>query len=615
MTSVKPLLLICLLALLPAFLHAQTFYPITATSGSQSFTGYNVAVTTNGSPTIANACGFGPYQVGLNGAQNGYIYTFNNPISDARIQVYGLNDNETMIVKVNGVVYPVSSSPTAGVPGTCGAVYTANFFNGNLSSIHNPVGSNPESGMQVTIHPLTSAGPFTTLEIDFSSTNNYGDGFIYNLYFAGNCGTPFNAPNINVCSGVSPTLQASTIAGASYVWSGPSSYSSNQQSPVLSNIQTSQSGTYNVTAFAGGCAYNASALVTVLQSPPVPVATVSPSVCSGDSLALSMNSITGVTYGWRGPLGFISSAQNYHILNIPAADSGWFYATDTAANGCVSVDSNFVRVHLSLPGPTISITSAVGDTICTGSSLTLAAAVTNASFNSTYQWMRGSNPVATTSSYTFTNVLDFESFRCMVTSNFGVCQIPTQATSTPFIIRVITNLGPPVATISVFTSGNMITFSAAVSNGGVNLGFQWMKNGSPIIGATTSSWETRNDSLAPGDKISLVVTSSFPCATPNTAGSNVVTVAVPQVTGTTDNISLYPNPSTGSLTLEGTLTLTNTVTAEVRDATGRMVYKETLPVSNGTLHKQLNLNALPGNYFMTIQSGTDVQTIPFTVVK
>ncbi len=617
MFSVKPLIIICLLALLPACLRAQTFYPITATTGSQSFTGYTVAVTTNGSPTTASSCGFGPYQVGLNGAQNGYIYTFNNPISDARIQLYGLNDNETMIVKVNGNVYAVSSSPTTGVSGTCGAVYAANFVNGNLSSNGNPVGHNPESGMQVTIHPLSSAGPFTTLEIDFSSASNYGDGFIYSLSFAGNCGTPFSVPNINVCSGVSPTLQPTAIPGASYVWSGPASYSSNQQNPVLSNIQTSQAGTYAVTAFAGGCAYNASSTVTVLQSPPVPVATVSSSVCSGDSLVLSMNSITGVTYGWQGPMGFISSAQNYHLLNVPAADSGWFYATDTATNHCVSVDSDFVTVHLSLPAPTIAITSAVGDTICKGSSLTLGTAVTNASSNSTYQWTRGGSPVSTSSTATFTNVQDLETFRCTVTSNFGVCQVPTQAISAPFTIRVITTLGPPVANVSLFTSvtGDTLTFSATVTNGGVGLGFQWMKNGNPIRGAITSSWETVRDSLVAGDKISIVVTSSFPCAVPSTAGSNIITVAVPQVGAAKDNICLYPNPNMGKFMLEGTLALSNAITAEVMDATGKMFYKGTLPVTNGILHKALDLHMPPGNYFMTLRSGEDVHTIPFVIVK
>ena len=69
--------------------------------------------------------------------------------------------------------------------------------------------------------------------------------------------TPPSAPvagnNAPVYQGMTLNLTASSMAGASYNWTGPNSFSSTNQNPSIANATTNASGTYSVTATLGGC--------------------------------------------------------------------------------------------------------------------------------------------------------------------------------------------------------------------------------------------------------------------------------------------------------------------------------------------------------------------------
>jgi hypothetical protein len=61
---------------------------------------------------------------------------------------------------------------------------------------------------------------------------------------AGNSGPVCNRQTLN--------LTASTIAGASYAWTGPNGFSSSQQNPSIANATTAASGSYSVSATVNG---------------------------------------------------------------------------------------------------------------------------------------------------------------------------------------------------------------------------------------------------------------------------------------------------------------------------------------------------------------------------
>ncbi|HEX8154130.1 MAG TPA: hypothetical protein VF698_13435 [Thermoanaerobaculia bacterium] len=77
------------------------------------------------------------------------------------------------------------------------------------------------------------------------------------------------------CAGSSVALSASTVAGATYFWTGPNGFLSTEQHPVINNLTVAAAGTYSVVAFVDGCASPAaSTTVTVAAAgcpPPTPV--------------------------------------------------------------------------------------------------------------------------------------------------------------------------------------------------------------------------------------------------------------------------------------------------------------------------------------------------------
>ncbi len=58
----------------------------------------------------------------------------------------------------------------------------------------------------------------------------------------------------SICSGQTIQLFASTIVGASYLWSGPNGFTSTAQNPTIAAATTADSGTYSVVAALNGCA-------------------------------------------------------------------------------------------------------------------------------------------------------------------------------------------------------------------------------------------------------------------------------------------------------------------------------------------------------------------------
>ncbi len=65
--------------------------------------------------------------------------------------------------------------------------------------------------------------------------------------------TPITGGDSQVAVGATINLTASTIAGATYSWTGPSGFTSNQQNPTITNADLTNSGTYSVTVEVNGC--------------------------------------------------------------------------------------------------------------------------------------------------------------------------------------------------------------------------------------------------------------------------------------------------------------------------------------------------------------------------
>ncbi|MCB9329947.1 MAG: choice-of-anchor D domain-containing protein [Lewinellaceae bacterium] len=97
------------------------------------------------------------------------------------------------------------------------------------------------------------------------------------------------------------------------------------------------------------------------------------------------------------------------------------------------------------------------------------------------------------------------------------------------INRVMTNPGAlPAVSIAAnpgnsISAGTSVTFTATPTNGGATPAYQWKKN-NLNVGADSPMYT--DATLANGDVITVVMTSSDPCANPSTATSNQITMEV-----------------------------------------------------------------------------------------
>ncbi|MBK6372799.1 MAG: T9SS type A sorting domain-containing protein [Saprospiraceae bacterium] len=167
-----------------------------------------------------------------------------------------------------------------------------------------------------------------------------------------------------ICSGNTLTLSAN--GGSTYSWSGPGGFISGLKNPQISNIQTSQSGLYNVTVTnVNGCSATANVSV-VVNSTPTGSASATPSIaCVGSFVQLS--STGGGTYAWSGPNGFTSTQQNPSILINSYQQAGVYLLTITGLGGCTSS----YKVQLKVNYPPIATASHVQSSACANSTLQL----------------------------------------------------------------------------------------------------------------------------------------------------------------------------------------------------------------------------------------------------
>jgi hypothetical protein len=139
-------------------------------------------------------------------------------------------------------------------------------------------------------------------------------------------------------------LSFSTTTYNSYLWSGPASFTSNVQSPVIVNTGTANAGVYNITVSgANGCkAYDSKTVIA--NALPIVSITATQTVCLGSDIFLTGNG--GSPYSWTGPNAFSTILQNPNVVNVAANAQGYYVLMVTGTNGCTNKDSVFVTVNV-----------------------------------------------------------------------------------------------------------------------------------------------------------------------------------------------------------------------------------------------------------------------------
>ena len=320
---------------------------------------------------------------------NGFTSSLQNPIINPTIPanagVYSciviksgcLSAPSTTTVVLNPI--PTAPAPTSNAP-ICqgfnlnliaslipGASYSWIGPGGFSSSLQNPTISN-------TL--LSNAGNYS-LTINVNGCNSLPLSTNVIIYPTQNSIASSNSPT---CNGQAVQLFASTIAGGSYSWTGPSGFTSTVQNPVIPISSAINAGVFTVTATANGCLGNPSSTTVVVNPiPAAPVISNNAPMCSGQTLNLTAQNITGGTFHWTGPNNFISNLQNPVIPNVPFANSGIYNATVTVL-GCTSLPAiTNAIINLSPPATPVN-----NGPLCDGQTLNLT---TQPIAGSTYSWI------------------------------------------------------------------------------------------------------------------------------------------------------------------------------------------------------------------------------------
>jgi hypothetical protein len=197
-------------------------------------------------------------------------------------------------------------------------------------------------------------------------------------------------------------------------------------------------------------------------------------------------------------------------------------ATDTAT-GCTSNMSGTATVNV-IPTvmPSVSILSSLGDTVCSGISVTYSAAPVNGGTSPGYQWSINGVTVGSGSSYTYLPV-NGDTVSVTLTSS-AAC--PAPATATDMLEMMVNANVMPIVSVTALTgdticSGSIAAFSASSVYGGSAPAYSWILNSNPVATGTTYSYTPSN-----GDILFCKLTSNYQCVLSATAVSNYETMVV-----------------------------------------------------------------------------------------
>ena len=290
-------------------------------------------------------------------------------------------------------------------------------------------------------------------------------------------GAPAASNNGPLCAGSTLQLTASTVAGASYSWTGPNAFSSTLQNPTILSVAAANAGTYSVTIAVNGCVSPpATTAVTVKPIPSPPTASNNGPICAGGTLQLTASTIAGASYSWTGPNGFASTQQNPTIPSATAAASGTYSVTATV-NGCTSTP-----VTTSVTVKPIPSAPAAGNNgpICAGGTLQLTASTIA---GASYSWSGPNGFTSAQQNPTIPSATTAASGTYSVTATVNGC---TSATAT-----TAASVNPPLsATITAPASvcAGSIGDAASVPDAGPGATYAWtIGNGSILSGAGTRS--------------------------------------------------------------------------------------------------------------------------------
>ncbi len=339
----------------------------------------------------------------------------------------------------------------------------------------------------------------------------------------------FTDSSASVCAGQQNVRYAiPPVSGATgYAWSYSGSgatINGSDTAVMISFTDAATNGQVRVSAISTGGCGSAPGLAREMDVivNPLPAATITPagtaSFCAGDSLQLSANTGTSLSYQWK--RGTTDAGSNNATYS--ATDAGDYTVTVTDDNtGCSRTSAvTSVTEH---PTPVAGISAAGPQDFCDGDSVVLQASPAGAGL--TYQWLENGAPISGTDPDV--TVYSQGNYAVAVTNSFNCTDTSSSLAVTVHPLPV------PNATPSGNTDlcqGDTVVLTAGTGTG---WSYAW-KEGNTTVG-TTDTYKA----YASGD-YRLVVTDANSCRD-STAPIQVIVYPVPEVVITPADTSFCTN--------------------------------------------------------------------------
>lgn len=403
-------------------------------------------------------------------------------------------------------------------------IFSANNCSGNVTSYYCDELPPSSSAQTVSASGLTPGNTYYIMIDGFA-------GDVCDYVFAANSGvaTPVdvNPATSTICVGDNVVLTASGGNGT-YTW-GASPQLSGTTGTTVTATPPAVPGTYTYSVSSSGgnplcpSSTTVNATITVENCGCSVTANNSGGVCanSGGTVDLTATTISGATYSWTGPNGFVSNAQNPTGVAVPTTAGTYNYTVEVNDNGSICTAVTTVTVY-ALPnangGPSQTMSCTAGSVVLNGSSSTSGV---------TYSW-----------------------------SGPGVVSGGTTATPT------VNQIGTYTLTVTETATGCTNTATTSVSNNAAtpnaNAGSQ------QELTCTAASTQLNGSSTTPGVNFSWSgpgIVSGGNTATPtvNQSGTYTLTVTDPAngcASSTTVDVVTNTTPPDAAANTAGTLTCT-----------------------------------------------------------
>ena len=490
--------------------------PVVA-GATYSWTGPNGFTSTSRTPSIANVdpTDAGTYSVTI---------TVSGCTSAAGSTTVVVNPLPATPTATNNGPLCVGATLNLSTPVVAGATYSWTGPNGFISAVRTPSITNVTAAaagtysVTITVGGCTSAAGSTTVVVNPLPA------------------TPTASNNGPLCTGATLNLSTPVVAGATYSWTGPGGFTSVVRTPIITNVDPTDAGTYSVTITVGGCTSAAgSTTVVVNPLPATPTATNNGPLCTGATLNLSTPVVAGATYSWTGPGGFTSGVRTPSITNVDPTDAGTYTVTITVG-GCTSAAGSTTVVVNPLPA---TPTATNNGPLCTGATLNLSTPVVA---GATYSWTGPGGFTSVSRTPSIANVDPTDAGTYSVTVTVGNCT--SAAGSTTVVVN------PLPATPTATNNGPLCT--------GATLNLS-----TPVVAGATYAW------TGPGGFTSASRTPTVANVDPTDAGTYSVTVTVGGCTSAAGSTTVVVNPlpatptatNNGPLCTGATLNLSTPVVA------------------------------------------------------